>query len=389
MYRMLDREEATFTHHRFSIDPASLPVIYSLGCTLDRQCRLHALTRKGPSAPVTVTATAPTRIDLAGGTLDIWPLYLFMGSGITINAAVTIRSLVTITPREDSEIHLHAADSGDRLSAENVDALPQGSQLDLLARTVRFYRPRTGVEVTTSSEAPRGSGIGASSSLIIALSHALNRLNGTDYSKEQIIDISANLEAQMIDIPTGKQDYHPPSYGGVNAVWFEVGGDRTERLGGEKLASGLEARVLLSFTGISHFSGTNNWAMMKRFIDKRGSTPENLRQIRDTALDLRECLMNEDWDRFPQLVNEEWENRRALAKGVSNARVEKLTAAATAAGAQANKLCGAGGGGCMISVVAPEKKEAVRDALRKAGARPLDYRIDRDGVQVNIKEAGD
>jgi D-glycero-alpha-D-manno-heptose-7-phosphate kinase len=257
-----------------------------------------------------------------------------------------------------------------------------GGSLDLLVRAVRFYRPKTGIEVTTRSEAPRGSGIGASSSLLITLSHALNALNGTDYSPERIIDISANLEAQMIDIPTGKQDYHPPTYGGVNAIWFEAGGDRTERLGGEDLAQGLEDRVVVSYTGISHFSGTNNWAMMKRFIDKQGTTPENLRQIRDTALAVRECLLAQDWDRFPTLVHQEWENRRALAKGVSNAKVEKLMAAATAAGAKANKLCGAGGGGCMISVVEPGDKAAVSEALKKAGAKPLDYQISRQGVQV-------
>jgi D-glycero-alpha-D-manno-heptose-7-phosphate kinase len=321
-------------------------------------------------------------MDLAGGTLDIWPLYLFMGSGVTVNAAITIESRVTLREREDSEIHLRAADSGDSLVVNNVDELPDGGKLDLLARAVRFYRPASGLDVTTTSDAPRGSGLGASSSLLITLSHALNALNGTDYTPERIIDISANLEAQMIDIPTGKQDYHPPTYGGVNAIWFEAGGDRTERLGGEDLAQGLEDRVVLSFTGISHFSGANNWAMMKRFIDKRGETPESLRRIRDTALALRECLIARDWDRFAVLVNEEWENRRALAKGVTNARVEKLMAAAKGAGARSNKLCGAGGGGCMISVTEPERKEEVASALKKAGARLLPYRISREGVQT-------
>jgi D-glycero-alpha-D-manno-heptose-7-phosphate kinase len=324
-------------------------------------------------------------MDLAGGTLDIWPLYLFMGSGITVNAAITIESHVTLKSRDDSEIHLHAADSGDTYVAPNVDALPDDTKLDLLARAVRFYRPSGGLEVTTSSDAPRGSGIGASSSLLITLSHALNAYNGTDYAPQRIIDISANLEAQMIDIPTGKQDYHPPTYGGVNAIWFEAGGDRTEKLGGEDLAAGLEERVVLSFTGISHFSGTNNWAMMKRFIDKSGATPENLRQIRDTALALRECLLARDWDRFAVLVSEEWENRRGLAEGVSNAKVDALMAAAASAGAKASKLCGAGGGGCMISVTDPERKEEVANALKKAGAEILEYRISRKGVQI-VKE---
>jgi D-glycero-alpha-D-manno-heptose-7-phosphate kinase len=168
----------------------------------------------------------------------------------------------------------------------------------------------------------------------------------------------------------------------LTAEWLVGGGDRTERLGEESLAAGLEERVVLTYTGISHFSGTNNWAMMKRFIDKRGTTPENLRQIRDTALAMRDCLLNEDWARFPALVNQEWENRRALAKGVSNAKVEKLMDTAKGAGAVANKLCGAGGGGCMISIVPQGGKEAVAHALRKAGATPLDYRIARKGVQV-------
>ncbi len=335
---------------------------------------------------MTLTATAPTRMDLAGGTLDIWPLYLFMESGVTVNAAISIRSHVTLESRDDDAIHLHAADSGDRLVAPNVDDLPLGGKLDLLVRAVRFYRPKTGLNVTTSSEAPRGSGIGASSSLLITLSHALNRLNETGYSPDRIINISANLEAQCIDIPTGKQDYHPPTYGGVNAVWFEAGGDRTERLGDETLAAELSRRVIVTYTGISHFSGTNNWAMMKRFIDKRGATPQNLIQIRDTALRMRDCLLAADWSRFAALVNEEWENRRGLAKGVSNARVEKLMAAASGAGAQANKLCGAGGGGCMISVVEPEAREAVKSALRKAGAKPLEYAIPGEGVSVVASE---
>ena len=124
--------------------------------------------------------------------------------------------------------------------------------------------------------------------------------------------------------------------------------------------------------------------MMKRFIDKSGDTPESLKRIRDTALAVRECLLARDWDRFALLVAQEWENRRSLAEGVSNAEVERLMAAATAAVAKANKLCGAGGGGCMISVVDPDGKEAVAEALRSAGAQPLEYQISAEGVQVEV-----
>lgn len=332
-----------------------------------------------------VEATAPTRIDLAGGTLDIWPLYLFEDEGMTLNAAVDIKSHVRIESRPDSAIHLHAEDSGDTLDAPSADALPRhGGSLDLLVRAVRFYRPSVGVHVATRSEAPRGSGIGASSSLLIALSHALNRFNGTDYSPERIIQVAANLEAQCIGIPTGKQDYFPPTYGGVNAIRFAAGGDEAERVGDEATAAALEQRLVLSFTGQSHFSGTNNWAMMKRYIDKRGATVENLRRIKHTALEMRDALRARDFDVFAMLLDREWQNRKELAGGVSNARIERLMAAASAAGALAGKICGAGGGGCMISACRPEDRDAVSAALATAGATVLPLRIPRGGVCVRV-----
>ncbi|MGQ9524295.1 MAG: GHMP family kinase ATP-binding protein [Armatimonadota bacterium] len=331
---------------------------------------------------MTIKATAPTRMDLAGGTLDIWPLYLFMEEGITVNAAIDINSHVLVEERSDPEIHLRAADADEALWAPSLDQLPVANQLDLIARIVRFYAPRTGVNIATSSDAPRGSGLGASSSLLITLSHVLNKLTGSRYTPEQIIDMGANIEAQCIRIPTGKQDYYPPTYGGVNAIWFRVDGNKLESLGGEELAVELERRVILSFTGISHFSGTNNWNMMKRYIESKGTTVENLRRIKETASKIRECLLARDFAWFAQLVDEEWQNRKSLARGVSNARIERIMAAAKEAGALASKICGAGGGGCMITVTEPESRQAVEEALTRSGAKVMPYRIARKGVQM-------
>jgi len=329
-----------------------------------------------------IKATAPTRIDLAGGTLDIWPLYLFEDEGMTVNAAVDINSHVSVEERPDREIHLRAADADEALWAPSLDQLPVGNQLDLIARIVRFYAPEVGLTITTSSDAPRGSGLGASSSLLITLSHVLNKMTGMRYTAEQIIDLGANIEAQCIRIPTGKQDYYPPTYGGVNAIWFRVDGNRAEPLGGEELAVELERRVILSFTGISHFSGTNNWNMLKRYIDNRGTTVENLRRIKETAFKMRECLLARDFAWFAQLVDEEWQNRKSLAKGVTNARIDRIMSAAKEAGALSSKICGAGGGGCMITVTEPDRREAVEEALNRSGARVMQYRIARKGVQM-------
>lgn len=331
-----------------------------------------------------VEAVAPCRIDLAGGTLDIWPLYLFLEGGLTVNIGIDLYSRVRIRRRDDERVHLRSLDTGAELAAESVEALPLGGPLDLVARAVRFYRPATGIDLETENSAPKGSGLGASSSLLICLSGALNAYNGAAPDNACLVDCAANLEAQNIRIPTGKQDYYPPLHGGVNAIWFDVGGDRVEPLLVEESAlSTLEQRLVLSFTGISHFSGATNWDMMRNYIEGSGETRARLAEIKTTAVAMRDCLLAGDFDCFARVLNQEWQNRRHLAEGVATAETDRMMAAAQRAGAQASKLCGAGGGGCMISFVAEGAREAVLAALEAEGARPLAYRIARHGLRVS------
>src|SRR5947209_7399369 len=241
---------------------------------------------------MTIEAVAPCRIDLAGGTLDIYPLYLFEEGGITVNIGIDLFSSVRLTARADERVRIRSLDTGAELEADTIGDLPLGGPLDLVARLLRFYRPRTGLEVETRNLAPKGSGLGASSSLLISLSGALNAFNATGYDPETLINYGACLEAQNIRIPTGKQDYYPAMYGGVNALWFDVPGARVEPLLVEEDAREmLERRMILTFTGISHFSGATNWEMMRNYIDGAGTTREHLRQIKNTALVMRDCLI--------------------------------------------------------------------------------------------------
>ncbi len=336
---------------------------------------------------MSVEAVAPCRIDLAGGTLDIWPLYLFLEGGLTVNIGVDLYSRVRIRRREDARVHLRSLDTGAELEADSVNALPLGGPLDLVVRAVRFYCPATGIDLTTENLAPKGSGLGASSSLLICLSGALSAYNGREPTHAQLVDCAANLEAQNIRIPTGKQDYYPPLHGGVNAIWFEVGGDRVEPLlVEEKALTTLEERLVLSFTGISHFSGATNWDMTRNYIEGSGETRARLAEIKATAIQMRDCLLEGDFDRFGVVLNHEWQNRRHLAEGVATAETDRMMAAAQRAGAQASKLCGAGGGGCMISFASEGTRDAVVSALEAEGARPLPYRIARHGLKVTRGE---
>ncbi len=330
-----------------------------------------------------VEATTPTRIDLAGGTLDLYPLYLFLEGGVTNNVAISWYSRVRIETRRDSEIHLRSTDLNTELVAPSVAELPLDKSLSLVARIVKFYAPVTGINVITNNTAPIGSGIGASSSLLIALSGALDRLNGSRMDPSLFVDYGANLEAQVIAIPTGKQDYLAALYGGVNAFHFTVKGWSREALvtDEEKLRI-VEDRAVLSFTGEPHFSGTNNWNMMKNFMENAPGVRDSLGEIGQIAYQMRQAMLAFDLDWVGDLLDKEWQCRRQLAEGVTTPHIEQMAAAAREAGAIASKIMGAGGGGCMITVVKENRRQAVEAALRQAGATIMPFQIDRKGLTV-------
>lgn len=337
-----------------------------------------------------ITARVPMRIDLAGGTLDVYPLYVFEGGGLTVNAAIDVMATASVRTREDATIRIVSRDLDVVEVVPSLDALTFGTPLDLVRRALAYYRPETGLDIIVESEAPQGSGLGASSALLMALSHCLSRLTGKGLSAGQIIDVGANIEAQTIGIPTGKQDYFPPVYGGVCAIWFHLDGWKLEQLGtsaapSDGLITALNERLIVSYTGIPHRSAVTNWAMLRRYIEREGDTVARLRDIKQIAVAMRAALAEADMDAFCRLLREEWSLRRGLAEGVSTPAVEAIMAAAAEAGALASKICGAGGGGCMITAVRPGEQARVRAALSAAGAQVMPARVTADGLRLDVR----
>jgi D-glycero-alpha-D-manno-heptose-7-phosphate kinase len=317
----------------------------------------------------------------------VYPLYLFEGGGLTVNAAISVYGHVTVKERSDVRIHIHSEDTGAEESFASLAETELGGDLDLVKRALLFYRSQSdsggGLDITLRSEAPRGSGLGASSALLMALSNTLSQIDNLGLGKDRLIDLGANIEAQVIGIPTGKQDYFPPLFGGICSIWFDVEGHRLERLGEDSdLIDRLNERLILSFTNINRFSGVTNWAMLKRYVEREGDTVAHMRRIKEVAIAMRQSLVIGDLDEFARLLAVEWENRKALAEGVTTTEIDAMIGAAKAKGARASKLCGAGGGGCMITYAEPEDIPAVRKALADAGATLIPLRILREGIQM-------
>ena len=327
-----------------------------------------------------IRASAPTRIDLAGGTLDIWPLYLFHEDAQTINAAISLRAHVDVSPRTDGRIQLESTDTGGSLTASGWRELRHQPALPLLSKLAYFFRADN-LTMRTRGESPAGAGIAGSSALNVAVCGALARWMGGEFDGDTLLTIAQNVEAQVINVPTGLQDYRPAFYGGIAAV--ELRPQRIARVPLHVNAIDLERRVVLAYTGAPRNSGTNNWDITKRHIDGDRHVFDCFERIRDAAAALRQALCAGDWEGVARQIDAEWTARKLLAPGVTTPAIDALIARAKAAGARAAKVCGAGGGGCLFCFADPSAVPAVKDALAAGGARVLEYRIDMEGLRVD------
>jgi D-glycero-alpha-D-manno-heptose-7-phosphate kinase len=330
-----------------------------------------------------IESRAPTRVDLAGGTLDIWPLYLFHEGALTLNCAVTRYARCVVETRAGGGITLVSRDTRRRETFASLAALERARRyrLPLPAHLVRYFRPRGGLVLITDSEAPAGAGIGGSSAMAIAICAALDRLTGAGLSREAWTHVSRDAECKVIRVPTGTQDHYPAAFGGALAIHLEPGVERCERL---RVPLGeLERRLVLCYTGKPRQSGINNWEVARAHLDGSRRVWRNFERIAEAARAMRAALLPGDWAEVGRLMRDEWAFRRRNLPTISTPVIDRILAAARRAGALAGKVCGAGGGGCVVMLIEPPARARVEAAVRTAGGEVLDIRIDGRGVQVH------
>jgi D-glycero-alpha-D-manno-heptose-7-phosphate kinase len=330
-----------------------------------------------------IESSAPTRVDLAGGTIDIWPLYLFHPGATTVNFGISLRAHCRIETRADDRIILESKDRDVVFETDlaHLDELFQEERLELISKMVHFFKPTTGIHLTTSCQAPAGAGLGGSSALAIALVGALNRLAGNRYPEHKFITLVANVESTVIKSPAGFQDYYGAFYGNVNCIHFRTEGIEREAL--EVDVVELERRIAICYTGEPRLSGINNWEAFKRHIDGDPEMFQMFEAIRDSAVRMRGALLTSDWERMAASMRLAFPNRRRLAPNITTPQMDQLVEKALANGAEASKVCGAGGGGCIAFLCAEGRKADVERALAaEAGVDVLDWNVAREGLTV-------
>ena len=310
--------------------------------------------------PVTVRASAPTRVDLAGGTLDLWPLcHLLERPAVTVNVALARPAEATVELRDDGIVEVRSIDRGETVQCD-VDRLSH-ERLGLATRLVEAIAPDRSMTVTLKSNVPVQSGLGGSSALSVALGAALLRVVGREVDADAYLRFIQNFETRLLALPTGYQDYYPPLFGGLVALEATFDGVvRTPIDGGLDF---LREHLLLVDTRMDHESGMNNWEVLRGFLDGEFEVRAALNRINHCAHRMRDAVRTCDLAGAAAALDDEWNARRTLAPVVSNERIESLIAAAKGAGALAGKVCGAGGGGCIIFFVPSDAREAVERAI--------------------------
>lgn len=332
-----------------------------------------------------IETTAPTRVDLAGGTIDIPPLFLFHEGASTVNFAVDMLAKCRIETRDDNVIRLESIDRN--VSFETtlgmMHELKNEPRLELLSKLVYFFKPETGFNMITESEAPAGAGLAGSSTLNIACIGALNKLVGDRYTPDRFIPIAANIETTVIKVPAGYQDYYSAQHGGVASIKFAPDGMSREALDVD--AKTLQDRIVVLYTGEPRNSGTNNWEITKRHIDGDKELFDIFEGIRDSAVELRDALLENRWNDVGEILKKAHPARKRLSPNITTPHMDHLIEVAEATGAIATKVCGAGGGGCIAFFCEEGRKADVENALAdQENAEVLHWKINSRGLTIDV-----
>ena len=330
-----------------------------------------------------IEASAPTRVDLAGGTIDIPPIYLFHEGAATVNFAVSLLAKCRIETRDDDKILIESIDRQEKFetSLEQMGDLKNESRLELLSKLIYFFKPATGFSLTTESQAPAGAGLAGSSTLAIACVGALNKFVGERYPADRFIHIANSIETTVIKVPAGFQDYYSAQYGGVSCIHFRP--DAIEREELKVDTKTLEKRIVVIYTGEPRNSGTNNWEITKRHIDGDKDLFDIFEGIRDGSLALRKALLEGDWKRIGEIMEHGHPLRKCLSPNITTPWMDSIIEKADANGAIAAKVCGAGGGGCIAFFCEEGEKQNVETALRnEPNVDVLDWKLNEKGLVI-------
>lgn len=303
---------------------------------------------------------SPTRVDIAGGTLDLWPLYSFLGGAKTVNVAIDVYSQVELYKNDVHQIVIDSKDLNYTKTFSDLSALLAclDPQLSLYKPVLNFFKPKIGFRLMTASQSPVGAGLGGSSSLVISMMKAFYQLlNEPMPSSHQVVRIAHNIEAQILNTPTGTQDYYPAFSGGINILNYRFQDVQQTVVPVSK--SPLKDHFLLVYTGKAHHSGINNFEVVKSAVLKDSKVMGALQSLKEVADKASEFCLAGQWAKIPEVFETEYKYRVQLTEHFSSPEIRQIKEISQKIGSSQVKICGAGGGGCVLVWTAPEVRSRI------------------------------
>lgn len=331
---------------------------------------------------------APLRIGLAGGGTDVSP-YCDLYGGAILNATVSLYAYANIEPVNDNTITLNAADRKETFSFEKSKTLPLNGELDLLKgvynRIQKDYGfPDTGFKLHTFVDAPAGSGLGTSSTLVVAIIGAFAEMLKLPLGEYDIAHYAYEIERKDIQLAGGRQDQYAATFGGVNYMEFYEEDKvivNPLRIKPEYLSE-LENNLVLFFTATSRESATIIKEQQKNVHEKKDSSIDAMHQLKEQSRRMKEALLKGRLNEIGEILDFGFQQKRKMAANISNSSIEDIYESAKKAGASGGKISGAGGGGFMIFYCPGNSRYNVIEALQKFGGEVKQYSFTKYGLST-------
>lgn len=326
-------------------------------------------------------ARAPLRISFCGGGTDVSP-YPEQHGGCVLSATIDHYAHASLRPRRDTRLKLASLDYDIVARYDHPKGLRFDGSLDLLKAAVKALKVKRGVDLWTHSDAPPGSGLGASSTLMVALLAVLREWLKTDLSPYEMAELAYRVERQDLGLAGGRQDQYAASFGGFNFIEFQSDGTLVTplRLARTTLEE-LEYRLLLCYVGQTRQSARIIERQTKAFVSGRSRTVDALHALKAQTVEMKRALLLGRIDGFGELLHQAWEHKKALDEGISNAHMDEMYKLARKEGAIGGKLTGAGGGGYFLFLTRFDRRHRVSAALERMGGQVVPFQFESRGVR--------
>ncbi|HEV2673684.1 MAG TPA: hypothetical protein VGV37_04025 [Aliidongia sp.] len=335
-----------------------------------------------------IRSRAPLRLGLAGGGTDVSP-YCDTYGGAVLNVTIDMYAYTIIEPTDDGRVSFTASDIDARFDGTCEEAMEIVDPLILhhavYRRIVRQFndgRPLP-CKITTFCDAPPGSGLGTSSTMVVSLVKAFTEWLNLPLGEYEIAHLAFEIERIDAQLGGGRQDQYAATFGGVNFMEFHpddrviVNPLRIKNW----IISEMETSLVLFDSGVSRSSASIIKEQTNNLVRKSGTTLEAMHAIKEDAFHMKECLLKGDFDRFAVCMRKSWDAKKRLADNVSNSHIDHVVESALNAGARAGKVSGAGGGGFVTFLVAPERRVDVIRALSHEEGRVMICHLTRQGTE--------